>query len=78
MNDNLKQRSKFLLKWLLKNWLLLLILYFAYTAMDYSYSASSYAARSMRYAEDAADYAATAADTAQEAVDEIDDLRWRF
>ncbi len=73
-----KKYTKSGFKWVLRNWLLLLVAYFAYTAMENSYSASSYAARSMRYAEDAADYASEAADSAQEAVDEINGLKWRF
>lgn len=73
--ERIKKHTKDGFKWVLRNWLLLLIAYFAYTAMENSYSASSYAARSMGYAEDAADYASEAADSAQEAVDEIDRVR---
>jgi hypothetical protein len=71
----IKKYTKFGFKWVLRNWLLLLIAYFSYMAMVDASAARGYSLRAMDYADDAASFAEDAADNSQEAVDEIDRVR---
>lgn len=75
--NRIKTGFNFLLKWSLRNWLLILIAYFAYTAMVDASAARSWAVQAADEAEEAAYYAEEASENAAEAATQATDAAQR-